>query len=78
MLRKAGLKPVSSWNNDKSGLGAGLRRGNFDGGEANQKARAGWNVIVDAKSAVMFGDDAAGNGEAEAGAAILGREMREE
>ncbi len=78
MLRKAGLEPVSSRNNDKSGLGAGLRRRNFDGGEANQKARAGGNVIFDAKSAVMFCDDAAGDGEAEAGAAILGGEMREE
>lgn len=46
-----------------SGLG-GLRRGNFDGREADQEARSRGNVVFDAKSAVMFRNDAAGDGKA--------------
>ena len=58
--------------------GAGLRRGDLDGGKANQEAGAGRGVVFDAKGAVMLGDDAAGDGQAEAGTAIFRGEMRKE
>lgn len=46
-------------------MGGGLRGGDFDGGEANQETRAGRSVVFDAERAVMFGDDAARDGEAQ-------------
>ena len=51
---------------------------NFGGREFEDEARADGGVVFDAEETVVFGDDARGDGEAEAGAAILGREMREE
>ncbi len=52
--------------------------GRLGDGDADDEARADGLVVLDAKGAVVLGDDAAGNGKAEAGAAFLGGKVRKE
>ena len=47
------------------------------GGEFQDEAGADGSVVLDAKAAAVLSDDASGDGETEAGAAIFGGEMRE-
>ena len=47
-------------------------------GSFDDEARADGQVVLDADQAVMLGDDAAGDGQAQARAAVLGREVRQE
>jgi len=48
------------------------------GGEFEDEAGADGGVVFDAEAAAVLGDDAGGDGEAEAGTAVLGGEVREE
>ena len=52
--------------------------GGFGGGQFDYESRADRLLSSARISAVVFGDDAAGDGQAEAGAAVLGGEVREE
>ena len=44
----------------------------------DEEPRADGEIIFDVDAAPVFGDDASGDSQAEAGAAVLGREMGEE
>src|SRR5262245_18637020 len=53
-------------------LALGLSGGeDFSGREFEDEARAGGGIVFNAKPASVFGDDAGGDGEAEAGAAVF-------
>src|ERR1700683_327005 len=47
----------------------------FGGGEPDQEPRARGHVVFDANRAVMFGDNATGNRQAQSRAASFGRKM---
>ncbi len=53
-------------------------RGDVGDGEQDEKARADGIIVFDMQRAAVFGDDACGDGQAQAGAAILGGKMRQE
>ena len=54
----------------------GCRR--FGRRQFDEEARADRKIVFDVNGAAVFGDDARGDGEAEAGAAIFGGEVRQE
>src|SRR2546421_12113737 len=51
---------------------------NIGGGEFEDEAGADRGIIFNADVAAVFGDDASGDGQAEAGATVFGGKMREE
>src|SRR5260370_5012435 len=49
----------------------------FCGRKFNEESRSRWKIVLDMDAAAVFGHDAGGDGEAESGSAVLGREMRQ-
>jgi len=57
--------------------GGGYRRGLGDNGQLHHEAGPDWLIFFDANGAVVIFDDAAHDGEAQSGAAALGRKIRQ-
>ena len=59
-------------------LGGGGGGGDFGGGESDEEAGADGEIVLNADGAGVLGDDASGDGQAKAGAASFGGEIRKE
>src|SRR5579862_6270372 len=69
------LPSLGSFDSVAFGNGGGRR---FGRRQFDQEPGADRKIVLDVNRAAVLGDDARGDGQAEAGAAILGGEMREE
>src|SRR5258708_40216432 len=54
------------------------RRGQYRGGKLDEETGTDRKIVFDVDAAAMLSHDAGGDGQAESGAAVLGREMRQE
>src|SRR5260370_36317513 len=75
--RREGAVQVSSSGVRSIVVGKGGGR-QFCGRKFNEESRSRWKIVLDMDAAAVFGHDAGGDGEAESGSAVLGREMRQE